>query len=257
MKSKSIAILRQMLKDDKLKDEDIEELKTDERKGVQQLVRSYEKKKREEEAKKERFNQLRAFDDAYRKDSTYYIAGVDEAGRGPLAGPVVAAAVILPTSFTAFDLTDSKKISAKTREILYEQIIEEAIAYRIAVVEAKDIDALNILEATKLAMSQAIEGLPHRPQITLIDAEDVKVENTETIAIVKGDQKSLAIAAASILAKVTRDRIMEELDKRYPAYQFAKNKGYGSKEHLEALHTYGPTPEHRRSFSPVQATVKK
>lgn len=255
MKTKSIAQLRQLLQENRLTEKDISQLKNDERKGVQQLVQTFERKRREHEEKKRRFRSLQQFDKSFLKDTNSYVAGVDEAGRGPLAGPVVSAAVILPKDFKGYDLIDSKQLTESVRNELYNLITNKAIAYEIAIVDANIIDEINILEATKQSMLQAIEGLKDLPAITLVDAVNITSSQTEIVSVTKGDQKSLAIAAASILAKVTRDRIMLDLNEQYPLYHFAKNKGYGSKEHLEALKKYGPSPVHRRSFSPVKKAI--
>lgn len=177
-----------------------------------------------------------------------FIAGVDEVGRGPLAGPVVAAAVILPEDFDVPGIDDSKKLSEKRREELYDVIMERAIACGIGMADHKVIDEINILQATKKAMKQALEALEVKPEYVLFDA--VKIDELEIPqeAIVKGDAKVLAIAAASIVAKVTRDRMMVEYALEYPGYAFEKNKGYGTKAHYEGLHKQGMCPIHRRTF---------
>jgi ribonuclease HII len=180
------------------------------------------------------------------------VAGVDEAGRGPLAGPVVAAAVILPKKFSCEWLDDSKKMPKKRREIVYEKLVgDEAVVWAVGVVDAGEIDALNILRATHVAMGEAIDGLGVRPDMALVDGLRVKGLSVEHEALVKGDGKSLSIAAASVIAKVTRDRMMERMDEEFPEYGFIRNQGYGTKEHLEALKKYGPCRYHRRSFEPV------
>ena len=175
------------------------------------------------------------------------IGGMDEAGRGPLAGPVVAAAVIMPLDDIIEGIDDSKKVSEKKREILYDKIIEKAIAYKICLADEKVIDEINILNATKKAMTECVMGLSVRPDIVLVDAVKLALE-VPTKAIIKGDALSYSIAAASILAKVYRDRLMREYDIIYPAYGFSKHKGYGTKEHIDAIRTVGPSPIHRRSF---------
>ena len=175
------------------------------------------------------------------------IAGMDEAGRGPLAGPVVAAAVIMPLDDIIEGVDDSKKVLEKKREILYDKIIEKAIAYKICLADEKVIDDINILNATKKAMTECVEGLSVRPDIVLVDAVKLALE-VPTKAIIKGDALSYSIAAASILAKVYRDRLMREYDMIYPAYGFAKHKGYGTKDHIDAIRTVGPSPIHRRTF---------
>ena len=177
------------------------------------------------------------------------IAGVDEVGRGPLAGPVVAAAVILPHDFDVLGIDDSKKLSPKKREELAEVIKEKALAWSIGWVGPERIDEINILEATKEAMTQAVQGLSLQPDHVLIDGNfTVRALALPQTAIVKGDANSTSIAAASILAKVTRDRYMEEMDAVYPGYAFASNKGYGTKAHYDGLKAQGPTPIHRKSF---------
>ena len=175
------------------------------------------------------------------------IGGMDEAGRGPLAGPVVAAAVIMPLDCPIEGVDDSKQVSEKKRERLYDEIIDKAIAYKIVAVDEKVIDEINILNATKRAMTECVAGLSVRPDIVLVDAVKLALE-VPTKAIIKGDALSYSIAAASILAKVYRDRLMRAYDEQYPEYGFAKHKGYGTKDHIEALRTYGPTPIHRRTF---------
>ncbi|KLU64696.1 MULTISPECIES: ribonuclease HII [Desulfosporosinus] len=180
------------------------------------------------------------------------IAGIDEAGRGPLAGPVVAAACILPTRFTLPGLNDSKALTESKREKLFSQIQNQAIDYAIGSAEPAEIDVLNILQATKLAMKRAVEGLTVRPHYLLIDALTLPAVNLPQLPLVRGDQLSASIAAASILAKVTRDRLMVELDALYPEYTFSKNKGYGTSEHMKVLRRLGPCPLHRKSFAPVK-----
>ena len=178
-----------------------------------------------------------------------FIAGVDEVGRGPLAGPVVAAAVILPRDFDVLGIDDSKKLSPKKREELSAVIKEKALAWSVGWVGPERIDEINILEATKEAMTQAVQGLSLQPDHVLIDGNfTVRALALPQTAIVKGDANSTSIAAASILAKVTRDRYMEEMDAVYPGYAFASNKGYGTKAHYDGLKAQGPTPIHRKTF---------
>ena len=176
------------------------------------------------------------------------ICGVDEAGRGPLAGPVCAAAVILPANVEIPGLNDSKKLSDKKRRELYPIIKEKAIAYGIAFADHNEIDEINILQATYEAMRQAIAKLDPQPDLLLNDAVTIPGVEIEQVPIIKGDAKSISIGAASIIAKVTRDRLMEEYDHMFPEYGFASNKGYGSADHIAALKKYGPTPIHRKSF---------
>jgi ribonuclease HII len=193
-----------------------------------------------------------AFETALHARGHQRIAGVDEAGRGPLAGPVAAAAVILPRGFSCPGLDDSKKMSAARREALYERLTGGTdIAWAVATADCEEIDRLNILRATHLAMRRAVEALDPRPDHCLIDGLPVRDFPFPHDAIVKGDGLSLSIAAASIIAKVTRDRLMLEIDREYPQFGFAKHQGYGTKAHLEALRNHGPCRHHRRSFQPV------
>lgn len=176
------------------------------------------------------------------------VCGVDEAGRGPLCGPVCAAAVILPLDCEIEGINDSKKLSEKKRDILYDVIKEKALAYSVVMVDAKTIDEINILQATFKAMRGAVEGLSVKPDIALIDGNQKPGLDIEERTLVKGDAKSISIAAASILAKVTRDRYCLTMDEKYPEYQFAKHKGYGTKLHYEMIAEHGICPEHRRTF---------
>jgi len=178
----------------------------------------------------------------------FFIAGVDEVGRGPLAGPVCVAAVIMPLDDIIDGVDDSKKLSEKKRKVLFEQIKEKAIAYSVQLVDERVIDEINILEATKLAMKKAIEGLSLKPDVVLVDAISKLDVDVEIRGIVKGDALSYSIGCASILAKVTRDDLMVELAKEYPEYGFEKHKGYGTKQHIEALKQIGPCEYHRLSF---------
>ncbi|MBQ6874516.1 MAG: ribonuclease HII [Clostridia bacterium] len=176
------------------------------------------------------------------------VCGIDEAGRGPLAGPVCAAAVILPTDLEIEGLNDSKKLTEKKREALFDVVKEKALAYSIVMVDEKVIDEINILQATLLAMRNAVEGLEIKPDAALIDGNQKPGLGIEERTVVKGDAKSMSIAAASILAKVSRDRFMLELDEKYPQYQFAKHKGYGTKLHYECIEQFGISPVHRLTF---------
>ena len=176
------------------------------------------------------------------------ICGVDEAGRGPLCGPVVAAACILPDGLYIEGLNDSKKLTEKKREALFEVICESAIAYCIAEASVEEINELNILEADLLAMRRAIDGLSVKPDLALIDGNIARDFQIPAVPVIKGDATSMNIAAASILAKVTRDRMCIDLDRDYPEYGIAKHKGYGTKDHMNALRTYGPSPIHRKQF---------
>lgn len=185
-----------------------------------------------------------------REQGITLIAGVDEVGRGPLVGPVVAACCILPEKFNLDGLTDSKKLSEKKRDFFFEEIKKQAISYGIGIIDEKKIDEVNIYEATKLAMKQAIDNMDVRPEHILIDAMPLDLD-IPTTSIIKGDLKSITISAASVLAKVTRDRMLDELDKDYPMYDFKNNKGYPTKKHLQAIDEYGIIDQHRRSYGPV------
>ena len=199
---------------------------------------------------------MKEYENELYKTGIKYIGGVDEVGRGPLVGPVVTACVILPVNFYDERINDSKKLSEKKREELYNVIKENAISIGIGESSEKVIDKINILEATKKAMKEAIKNCSVKPEHLLIDAVKLDIDIPST-SIIKGDAKSQSIAAASIIAKVTRDRMMYELDKKHPEYDFAKNKGYGTKKHIEALYKYGPLKEHRKTFEPVSSILNK
>ncbi len=198
------------------------------------------------QAERQRLALMREYEDTY--GACQAICGIDEAGRGPLAGPVVAGAVILPKDCEILFLNDSKKLSEKRREALFEEIKEKAAAWSVGVVGPDVIDEINILQATYQAMRQAISGLSIKPDLLLNDAVTIPEVEIGQIPIVKGDAKSVSIAAASIMAKVTRDRMMAEYDTLFPQYGFAKHKGYGTAAHIAAIREYGPCPIHRRSF---------
>lgn len=218
----------------------------DTRSGVQALIRRSEKQRETLEKETARIYQLQQYERDYENEGL--ICGIDEVGRGPLAGPVVAGAVILPKNCEILYLNDSKQLSAEKREQLYDVILEHAVAVRIGIVSPQRIDEINILQATYEAMRQAIEKLNPQPAVLLNDAVRIPQVAIQQVPIIKGDAKSVSIAAASIVAKVTRDRMMEQYEEVFPGYGFARNKGYGSKEHIEALQTMGPTAIHRRSF---------
>ena len=224
----------------------IQEYGTDERAGVQALV--IKAKKRIETLEKEilRTEEMKRYEREYADCG--YICGIDEVGRGPLAGPVVASAVILPKDCEILYINDSKKLSEKKREELYEIIMKEAVAVGIGYATHTRIDEINILQATYEAMREAISKLQVKPDILLNDAVTIPGVDVRQIPIIKGDAKSMSIAAASIIAKVTRDRLMIEFDKAYPEYHFADNKGYGSSVHIAAIKEVGPSPIHRQSF---------
>ncbi|WP_047981287.1 ribonuclease HII [Ornithinibacillus contaminans] len=252
MEKQSITTLRNLLQAGKLTDAQIEAMKKDTRKGVQQLLTTYEKQKIKQVALEKAFVEMCHYERNATASGKRYIAGIDEAGRGPLAGPVVAAAVILPSDFKLLGLNDSKQVSETARDMYFDYIIEHATSYHIAVVDSDVIDQMNILEATKLAMKDALTQLNPPADHVLIDAVELSNLPCSQEAIIKGDAKSISIAAASILAKVTRDRIMKEIHEEYPMYDFKSNMGYGTKFHMERLAEYGVSPYHRKSFAPVR-----
>ena len=224
----------------------ISEYGNDSRLGVQKLLQQARKRLEKLEQERERIEKLRVYEKQYEK--TGYVCGVDEVGRGPLAGPVVAGAVILPKDCRILYINDSKKLSGKKREELYEVIMEQALAVGIGMVSPARIEEINILQATYEAMRQAIQNLSLTPDILLNDAVTIPQVSIPQVPIIKGDAKSISIGAASIIAKVTRDRLMVEYDKIMPEYGFARNKGYGSGEHIQAIQTFGPSPIHRQTF---------
>ncbi len=197
-------------------------------------------------AEQERLEKMKEYEYAY--EDHVLVCGIDEVGRGPLAGPVVAGAVILPRDCQILYLNDSKKLSEKKREALFLEIKEKAVAYAVGVIGAEKVDEINILQATYEAMRLAVSKLVTQPQVLLNDAVTIPGLTMEQVPIIKGDAKSVSIAAASVLAKVTRDHMMEEYDTLFPQYGFAKHKGYGTAAHISALKEYGPCPIHRRSF---------
>lgn len=214
---------------------------------TEQLRLEREQRKLEKlQKERERLEAMRSFEHQY--EGYGAVCGIDEVGRGPLAGPVVAGAVILPTDCEILYLNDSKKLSEKKRELLYDEIMEKAVATGIGVISPARIDELNILQATYEAMRMAISNLKVQPSVLLNDAVTIPLVEIPQVPIIKGDAKSVSIAAASIIAKVTRDHMMVEYEEIYPGYSFASNKGYGSAQHIAALKELGPTPIHRRTF---------
>lgn len=224
----------------------MEQYRPDKRAGVQKAIAQAQKRIDAYEKECLRMEEMYHYERLY--PEVEYIGGIDEVGRGPLAGPVVACCVVLPKDCDILYLNDSKQVPEKKREELYEEIIRKAVSYGIGVVSHEVIDEINILQATYEAMRQAIAAMPVKPEHLLVDAVKIPGITIPQRGIIKGDAKSASIAAASIVAKVTRDRMMVELDRKYPGYGFAKNKGYGSGEHIEALKTIGPCEIHRRSF---------
>ena len=248
MEEKKIGEIKEELKktaDEKL-DVFIECYSTDSRQGVVKLVEQAEKRLDKLKQEKIRIENLKKYEKEYAKCG--YICGIDEVGRGPLAGPVVAGAVILPADCDILYINDSKKLTAAKREELYDVIMEKAVAVGIGMASPKRIDEINILQATYEAMREAISRLSVKPDILLNDAVTIPGVDIRQGPIIKGDAKSISIGAASIIAKVTRDRMMEEYDRIFPEYGFASNKGYGSAEHIKALKEAGPSEIHRASF---------
>lgn len=214
---------------------------------TEQLRLEREQRKLEKlQKERERLEAMRSFEHQY--EGYGAVCGIDEVGRGPLAGPVVAGAVILPTDCEILYLNDSKKLSEKKRELLYDEIMEKAVATGIGVISPARIDEINILQTTYEAMRMAISNLKVQPSVLLNDAVTIPLVEIPQVPIIKGDAKSVSIAAASIIAKVTRDHMMVEYEEIYPGYSFASNKGYGSAQHIAALKELGPTPIHRRTF---------
>ena len=248
MEEKKISIIKAELEAVSIRDihKFIDAYALDERGGVQKLVDTAKKRREKYLEELERIENLKKYEKEYGAYS--YIAGIDEVGRGPLAGPVVTCAVILPKNCDILYINDSKKLSASKREELYDVIMEKAVAVGIGMVGPERIDEINILQATYEAMRQAISKLDPQPDLLLNDAVNIPGVTIKQVPIIKGDAKSISIGAASIVAKVTRDRMMEEYDHIFPEYGFASNKGYGSAEHIAAIRKYGPTPIHRRSF---------
>ena len=245
-------IKEQLANIQRLDDPLLAELEQDSRSGVIQAIAKRKREIQKRLDEDERLEAMLAYEKECYARGMELIAGVDEVGRGPLAGPVVAAAVILPKACKIPGLNDSKKIPKSKHKEIYEAVLQNAIAIGIGVKDNQVIDQVNIYEATKLAMMEAIGQLEPQPQHLLIDAMRLDLPISQT-SIIKGDANSLSIAAASIVAKVTRDQMMEEFDKEYPGYDFAQNAGYGTANHLDGLHQLGVTPIHRRSFEPVKS----
>lgn len=246
----SISEIREVLANCEIEalSERIKEYEADSRKGVQALLASFRKKQDAHKREQKRLETMLFYERECYAAGIGPVAGVDEVGRGPLAGPVVAAAVILPKDCKIIGVNDSKKLSAKKREALYDVILEKAVAYGIGVVSPERIDEINILQATREAMRQALEQLKPAAAFVLVDGTAIPALSIPQKGIVKGDGKSLSIAAASIVAKVTRDRMMEGYEQTYPGYGFGVNKGYGTAEHIAAIREKGICPIHRRSF---------
>lgn len=231
-------------------------LRADSRKGVQRLVAQYDRLQEKKQQAQEAFERRLVIERRLWQAGNQYVAGIDEVGRGPLAGPVIAAAVILPHNFNLVAVNDSKQLSAALREQLYGQILSQAVAVAVGTASSELIDRINIYEATRIAMREAVEHLAVAPTHLIVDAMQVPVTLPQE-RLIKGDAKSASVAAASIVAKVARDRLMRFYDEVYPGYGFGQNAGYGTKEHLAGLASRGVTPIHRRTFSPVAKQLNK
>lgn len=252
MKKKTIRELKDWLQTHQLSASEWAELQQDSRIGVQKLLATYERKREKEKREQARLEKMWEWEKKCYDQGYQAVAGVDEAGRGPLAGPVVAAAVILPLDFDVTGMNDSKLLTAEDRQQIKERIERNAVGIGIGIVDAEYIDRQNILQATLHAMRLAVEQLKPQVDYLLIDALKIPALSLPQQQIIKGDQLSHSIAAASIIAKTTRDEWMEEAAKQYPNYLFAQHKGYGTAEHLNKIKQWGPSPIHRRSFAPLR-----
>lgn len=234
----------------------MEDYKSDERVAVQKAIIQFEKRMEKQRKVQQSHDEKLAFDCSFLQNDSQYIAGVDEAGRGPLAGPVVTAACILPNNCQELiGINDSKQLSKELRQSYVERIKQHALSYSIHFQPVEEIDRLNILEATRQSMTKSVQQLSIQPDVVIADAMVLPVE-MEQHSIIKGDAKSLCIAAASILAKTARDEYMEQLSQQYPQYGFEQHAGYGTKQHLQAIETFGVTKEHRTTFEPIKSIVK-
>ena len=252
MKPESIATIKEKLATiTTIDDVYVQALQSDTRQGVQKLLVQLSKRLDKEQHIREKYVEMQEFERACLAQGHTLIAGIDEVGRGPLAGPVVAAAVILPTDHQILGLNDSKQLSEKKRDALAEEIQEHALAIGIGIVSPEEIDRINIYQASKQAMITAVQQLTIQPEHLLIDAMTLELDIPQE-KIIKGDARSVSIAAASIIAKVYRDRLMKEYHEQYPFYDFDKNAGYGTKNHLLGLEQHGVTPIHRKTFAPIK-----
>ncbi|WP_099974743.1 ribonuclease HII [Lactobacillus terrae] len=249
----TISEIKSILQDSPSEDQ-LKHFREDKRAGVIKILEQYNRRKLQYENQILKFETKKKFEEPF-WDRGLYVAGVDEVGRGPLAGPVVSAAVILPKNNTLIDVDDSKKLSAKNRLEIYNQICEQAVDISVSIGSVELIDRENIYHATELIMKDAIDSLYIKPNHILVDAMTIPVDIEQT-KLIKGDAKSISIGAASIVAKVMRDNLMNYYDRKYPEFKFKKNDGYGTKDHLDALNKYGRTPIHRMSFSPVKKSTK-
>lgn len=251
MSKETIAEIKARLKEvTTLNDPYLRDLQVDSRKGVQTALKQLHRRLEQEQAALEAFQQRFKYERYYWQAGSRYVAGMDEVGRGPLAGPVVTCAVILDENFDLVGVTDSKQLTRQEREKLYLKIVDEALEVSIAVNDREVIDDMNIYAATQDAMIRAINNLHHHPDHLIVDAVPLDIDIPQT-TLIKGDQKSISVAAASIVAKEYRDHLMRDYDQVYPGYGFAQNMGYGTKDHLAGLAAQGASPIHRHSFSPV------
>ena len=248
--------IKEIFSQEVVEKEIIETLQNDERIGVKKILLSYNKKQEKKNFLKKEYEKKSFYENKCYNNGYKYICGVDEVGRGPLAGPVVAAAVILKPDNYFEGLNDSKKLSKTKREELYDKIKTEALAYAVCEVDNREIEKYNIYNASRIAMQKAIEKLSQTPDFLLIDAMPFENYPISNFSMVKGDEKSVSIAAASVIAKVHRDHLMEDYSKKYPYYDFENNAGYGTKRHLEALDKYGICPIHRRDFEPIKTIIQ-
>jgi len=250
MRNMKVSELKKMIKavDRQERKQLIPLLLDDERSSVKKIGENLIRKLKKEDKEIERINKMKEIESRLREKGYRMISGIDEAGRGPLAGPVAAAAVILPDKFDVCGINDSKKLSPQKREALYDIIIKKADAYGVGMVDNHEIDRINILQATYKAMRIAISNSKIAPDCLLLDALTIPRCSLYQVGVVKGDQKCLSIASASIIAKVERDRFMDRMHELYPQYNFLRNKGYGTRQHIDALREYGPCPIHRRTF---------
>lgn len=253
-KQLTIVEIKKRLSHSQVSQEDLTEFAHDKRKGVQIALRRYVHQQMREKERKEAFEQRMSIEHSFWEKKLNYVAGVDEVGRGPLAGPVVAAAVILPHDFNLIEVNDSKQLTEVTREKLYDLIIEQAVSVAVGVVDSSIIDEINIYEATRVAMKEAVETLSHRPNQLIVDAMQIDVSLPQ-LRLIKADAKSASVAAASIVAKVYRDHLMRFYAQLYPGYGFEHNDGYGTKQHLQGLKNQGICEIHRRSFEPVKSLI--
>jgi ribonuclease HII len=252
----TVCEIKERLHNNEITQEMLEQLASDSRISIRKLIASYLKKQKRGQEEQARLERMWRFELEYRLKGYELIAGVDEVGRGPLAGPVISAAVVLPLDFDATGLNDSKQLNAKQRIRLKTHIEQDAISIGIGIVDVEYIDQYNILQATYHAMRKAVNQLTPHADMILVDAVQIPGLSIFQQGIVKGDQLSHSIAAASIIAKITRDTWMIDIAKKYPEYGFEQHMGYGTPQHLQAIHKWGPTPIHRRSFSPICQIIK-